>query len=200
MGRPRRQEPEELRAMIVSTARNMLRDEDAGALTARALAKVLSIPASAIYRIFPTMSDVIMAVNQQTFAELDAIFDSLPSDVEASNRITNLTTRYMSFMQENPNLWRALFAGPSRKRQYPSWYLEAIQSLLARLAAILSEIAPDISDKVAMETAGKLYVLAHGALSLELDGRLQIITELSGRDIALEAIRTTIRDLKQSGA
>jgi len=183
--------------MIIAAARNMLRNEEAGTLTARSLAKPLSIPASAIYRIFPTMSDVIMAVNQETFAELEALFDALPQDHPPADRLIAISAQYMGFMQDNPNLWRALFTGMRRQQSYPEWYLDAIQSLLKRLANLLREIQPELSEDLAMETAGRLYVTAHGAISLELDGRLEIITSLNGQEIALGAIRNTIIELSR---
>lgn len=197
MARPRRLDPEEMRRQIIATAREILREGDGSALTARALAKALGIPASAIYRIFPTMGDVFMALNQATFAELDVLFDGLPQDRSPYERLLTLAHGYMGFMRSNPSLWHALFAGERRKGDYPAWYLQAIGKLMKRLAALISENCPGLSRPAAEEAAGRLYVLAHGAISLELDGRLELITPLSGQELALTAMRSLLAELRR---
>lgn len=200
MARPRRIDLDDLRKQIVATARKILREHGSAALTARALAQALDIPASAIYRIFPTMGDVFMAVNQATFAELDAIFDSLPADQPPLERLLTVAAGYMGFMRDNPSLWRALFAGNRRVGAYPAWYLQAIGSLMKRLASLVAENCPGLSQEAAEDAAARLYVMAHGTISLELDGRLQLITPLSGQDLALTAIRSLLAELRQKTA
>lgn len=197
MARPRRLDPEEMRRQIIATAREILRDGDGSALTARALAKGVGMPASAIYRIFPTMGDVFMTLNQATFAELDVLFDSLPQDRPPFERLLTLAQGYMGFMRNNPSLWHALFAGERRKGDYPAWYLEAIGKLMKRLAALIAENCPGLSQPAADEAAGRLYVMAHGAISLELDGRLELITPLSGQELALTAMRSLLAELRR---
>lgn len=196
MARPRRLDPEDMRRQIIAAAREILRDNDGSALTARALAKEAGMPASAIYRIFPTMGDVFMTLNQATFAELDVLFDSLPQDRTPYEQLLMLAQGYMGFMRGNPSLWHALFAGERRKGDYPAWYLQAIGKLMKRLAALIGENCPGLSQPAAEEAAGRLYVMAHGAISLELDGRLELITPLSGQELALTAIRSLLAELR----
>lgn len=197
MARPRRIDLDDLRKKIVATARKILREEDSSALTARALAQALEIPVSSIYRIFPTMGDVFMAVNQATFDEVDAIFESLPTDIPPFERLLTLAAGYMGFMRDNPSLWRALFAGKRRAGDYPAWYMEAIGALMKRLASLVAENCPGLSQEAAEEAAGRLYVMAHGAISLELDGRLSLITPLSGHELALTSIRSLLAELRR---
>lgn len=195
MARPRKLDLDQLRAEIIAAAREMLRTRDLPDLTARALAQSLSIPASAIYRIFPTMGEVVMAVNQATFAELEALFERLPEGGAAEERVLGLAANYLAFMRANPNLWRALFGGPKRAEAYPEWYLAAISGLMGRLAALLESVAPHLGPARAAELAARLYVLAHGALSLEIDGRLSMMTPLPGDEIVLGAVRSLLAGL-----
>ncbi len=197
MARPRRLDPDDMRRQIIESARRILREDGSSALTARALAKDAGMPPSAIYRIFPTMGDVFMALNQATFDELDTLFNSLPQDRQPLERLLTLATGYMSFMRNNPAMWHALFAGERRKGDYPAWYLQAIGKLMKRLAALIAENCPGLSQAAADEAAGRLYVMAHGAISLELDGRLELITPLSGQELALTAIRSLLDELRR---
>jgi AcrR family transcriptional regulator len=198
MARPRRQDPDELRRNIVSAARDLLREGHVEGLSARSLARALSIAPSAIYRIFPTMADVLMEVNRQTFGEIDAMLDRLPQDLSPEARLLEAGDRYMDFMQANPNLWRALFEGSRGKEGFPAWYAQAVRALLERLGDMLRQARPELGREQALGRAERLYLLAHGAIALHLDGRLALITPASAHDIIEEAIRAMLAGVEIS--
>lgn len=192
MARPRKQPPEELRQAIIAVAHELLRDHPVGGLSARNLAGQLSIAPSAIYRLFPAMSDILMEVNRDTFSRLDALFDSLPDDLSASEKLLETGRRYIDFMQANPNLWRALFEGERDPDSFPEWYAASIRRLMSRIAALLQQACPDLSPSQAEDRAGRLYVLAHGAIALHFDRRLGLITTARAQDIIEDAIHSMI--------
>lgn len=192
MARPRKQDPEELRRAIVVAAVEMLRDQHVDGISARGLAARLGISPTAIYRIFPTMADVLMEVNRGTFGDLDRIFENLPDGASAAERLFFTGRSYMQFMQANPNLWRALFEGQRDSSAYPEWYGAAVAALIGRLATLLRAAGPALDDATAMDQAGRLYVLAHGAIALQFDGRLGLITATAAQDLIEDAIRQMI--------
>ena len=198
MARPRKLDLDEMRLQIIAAARQMLCEKDISALTARGLAQRVGLPASALYRIFPTMAEVVMAVNEATFKEIDALFEALPQS-SPLERFTQLAMGYLTFMRENPSLWRALFVDARRQEDYPDWYLQAIKGLMGRLSALLGAVCPEVPEPIVADATGRLFVFAHGAISLELDGRLGLITPLSSQEIALAAIESTLAQISRAG-
>ena len=199
MARPRKLDLDDLRLQIIAAAREILSEADISALTARGLAERIGLPASAIYRIFPTMAEVVMAVNEATFHEIDALFEALPPEAPPLERFQRLAAGYIGYMRQNPSLWRALFVDARRQEDYPEWYLKAIAGLMGRLSALLGAVCPEVPPQIVAEATGKLFVFAHGAISLELDGRLGLITPLSTQEIAFTAIESTLAQLKAYG-
>ena len=189
MARPRRFDPEDLRRDIIEAARQILREDGVYSLSARSLAAQIKIVPSAIYRHFPTMSDVLMEVNRATFVELNLIFDQLPSQLDAVEKLSQICDRFSRFMQANPNLWRALFEGKRERDSFPDWYNDAIRSLMNRLAGLILEAYPQLTAEESLQYAGRLYVLVHGAIALQIDERLALITPLTMQDITRDAVR-----------
>lgn len=198
MARPRRFPLEETRSAIIEAAREILCESDAEGLTARRLAARLEITPSAIYRHFPTMSDVLMEVNRQTFQNLDKMFDGLPKDLAPLPRLIETGRRYTQFMQQNQTLWRALFEGKRHPESYPKWYGDAVQALMHRIAELVRDACPSLSQSESLNHASRLYVLAHGAIALHFDGRLGLISAASVNDIIDGAILATVSQINAS--
>lgn len=198
MARPRRFDPEELRHDIVEAARQILREQRVHSLSARSLASRIGIAVSAIYRHFPTMSDILMEVNRATFIELNAVFDQLPLQTEAIERLLQVCNHFTRFMQDNPNLWLALFEGKREREAFPGWYSDAIRSLMDRLAGLITEVCPQLSVDESRQYSGRLYVLVHGAIALQIDERLDLITPLTVEDITQGAVLGLIAQAQAS--
>src|SRR5690606_25094194 len=140
--------------------------------------------AASIYNVFGAMSDILMEVNRETFARLEALFDTLPASGTPAARLHLICQSYISFMRRNPALWGALFGGARQRESFPDWYGEAVRGLMGRLTALLREHAPDLDEARAGRLTEQLYVAVHGAVALEVDRRLDILTAQTAGEVA----------------
>lgn len=176
MARPQRLPREELRQAILDAAQDILRDEGVDALTARAIAKRVGYTAASIYNVFESMSDLLIEVNRRTLTDLRLIFVDLPQEAPGDVRLKELLRRYIAFMQRNPALWAALFGGVRKRESFPDWYTASVRFLLGQLRDMLREVTGETDDARAWAQAEQLYLAVHGAISLDLGRRLDLVT------------------------
>ncbi|MDF3607590.1 TetR/AcrR family transcriptional regulator [Paracoccus sp. DMF-8] len=176
MARPQRLPREELRQAILDAAQDILRDEGVDALTARAIAKRVGYTAASIYNVFESMSDLLIEVNRRTLTDLRLIFVDLPESAPPDVRLKELLRRYIAFMQRNPALWAALFGGTRKRESFPDWYTASVRFLLGQLRDMLREVTGETDDARAWAQAEQLYLAVHGAISLDLGRRLDLVT------------------------
>lgn len=191
MARPQRLPREELRQAILDAAQDILRDEGVDALTARAIAKRVGYTAASIYNVFESMSDLLIEVNRRTLSDLRLIFVDLPKDAAADARLRELLRRYIAFMQRNPALWSALFGGVRKRESFPEWYTASVRFLLAQVRDMLRELTGQMDETKADQLAEQLYLAVHGAISLDLGRRLDLVTSQPLNDVT-EAILDAI--------
>lgn len=196
MARPKRHAPEELRRIVLDAARAIIDENGPEALTARDLARAIGYTPGTIYNLFDGMPAVLYEVNRETFAGLAALFQEMPAELEPAQRLQWLAGAYVDFMQDNKVPWRGLFEGPRRAEVFPQWYIDAIRGLLARIAEIVGDVAPGLSDEQAMAEAERLYVNIHGVVSLMANGRLDLVTGQPGHDLAQDTVRRAILALR----
>lgn len=195
MSRPSRQPREELRKAIVDTTKNILDTEGVEGLSARAIAREIGYTAASIYNVFESMSDILMEVNRETLSELDAMFEALPSDGSPKDRLEAICLAYVSFMRRNPARWSALFGGQRERDAFPEWYVGAIDQLMNRLAALLTDHAPGLAPVAALRAAELLFITIHGLVSLDVGRRLDMFTRRPASDLAQSALEATLVSL-----
>ncbi len=196
MARPKRHDPEELRRMVLDAARAIIDEHGPESLTARDLARAIGYTPGTIYNLFDSLPAVLYEVNRETFAGLAGLFQEIPADLGPAERLQWLAGAYVDFMQDNQALWRGLFEGPRRTEVFPQWYVDTIRALLARIAGMIGDISPDLSDAQAMAEAERLYVNIHGILSLAANGRLDLVTDQPGHYLAQDTVRRAITALR----
>lgn len=196
MSRPRRVPLPQLREAILLAAGQILDREGADGLTARAVAREIGYTAASIYNVFGSMSDLLMEVNRGTLLRLEQLFAQLPEAASPGEKLHLLTAAYIAFMQENPALWQAFFGGRRQREQFPDWYVAAIAGLKQRLADLLREHAPQLNPGQADHLAEQLYVAVHGAVALDLERRLDLVTRQSAVSIAAAVVDMILLSLR----
>lgn len=207
MSRPPRQPRRELRRAILDAAREILAQDGAPGLTARAIARQVGYTAASIYTVFASMSDIIMEVNRDTFTELQGMLHaSLVPEAGGSDglapreQLTRMLAAYISFMKQNPALWQALFGGMRQRESFPDWYVEAIRGLLQQIAQVVQAHAPHLSPEQALGQTEQLYVAIHGAVALHLDRRLELVSDQTVDQIASAALEAMLLRIDLWGA
>lgn len=198
MSRPQRVPRAQLREEILRAAGQILSREGAEGLTARAVAREVGYTAASIYNVFGSMSDLLMELNRDTLLRLEELFAQLPDAAGPAEKLHHLTAAYIAFMQQNPALWQAIFGGVRQREQFPDWYVAAIAGLKQKLAGLLGQYAPGLSAERADHLAEQLYVAVHGAVALDLERRLDLLTRQSAVSVAAAVLDMILLSLRSA--
>ena len=131
--RNRRGEGDRLREEIITAASQMISEAgDDGALTLRGVARRIGIAAPSIYRHFPDVDELKMAVVQRSFADFARARDAASSaDDDPATALLARCRAYIRFALANPGPYRYLFSqhAPTGDPARPPVGLSVFQAL-----------------------------------------------------------------------
>lgn len=168
-GRKRRQGPE-LKAAVISHARQIIIDEGLHGVAARRLADLADCSVGTIYNLFGHLEAVVREVNLETGAELAKALTASLAPVSASpveRRLTALATAYLDFALAHPNLWRSLFDLNGETAPDPR-----MTEMQAELFEILSTAAKDPAGAMDQGHLRALWASVHGVAALAVGQHL----------------------------
>lgn len=170
-----------LRERLVALATARIAAEGLGALKARSLAAEAGCSVGAIYNVFGTLDDLVLAVNGETFRALGGhVLAAVEAEAQAdpTERMIVMSEAYLDFASRNPQLWRALFdVQMSTAGDVPDWYLAALDRLLSIIDAPLAEAFPDLPASEVRVRTRALFSSVHGITLLGLERRISAVEE-----------------------
>ena len=188
---------EELYALAMSAARQIVRQEGLHALTARGLAAAIGYSPGTLYNLFENLDELTLHVNAST---LDALHDAvseggLSGDPDAD--LDRMLRRYLGFLGDNPALWTAVFdhRRPSGS-ELPEWYLGRIRRLMGLVETALAPLFPPGEEKQRSEAAAVLWSGLHGICTLAQDGRLSRVGAQSVPEMARSLVANYLTGLR----
>jgi AcrR family transcriptional regulator len=142
---------------VVATARELLEEEGAAALTMRRLADRLGIRAPSLYKHLPDKAALEAAIIATGFEDAAAAFEAAVDG--AAEPLAALAAAYRAFALAHPHLYRLMTDQPLARERLPT-------GLEDRAAAPLLQATGD------PQLARAVWAFAHGMVLLELTRRL----------------------------
>jgi AcrR family transcriptional regulator len=174
-----------LRDRLAGAAENIIKEQGLTALRARDLAQQVNCAVGMIYKLFPDLDAIVVAVNSRTLAEIAAAIEQTRTDADARAavrasdpapvmRLVQLALAYFDYAVANRHRWQALFT--HNVPAIPQWHHEEHRQLFARLEAPVRALIPAIDDETCGLTSRSLFSAVHGVVSLGLDETLTTIS------------------------
>ncbi|MTD59348.1 TetR/AcrR family transcriptional regulator [Amycolatopsis pithecellobii] len=192
MARPRTHD-EALRQRLLVCAGELLAEEGAKALSLRKLAADAGTSTTAVYSLFGGKPDLVNALYTEGFRRFGARIRAVPGTGDAVEDVVQLGLAYRQSALADPNLYAVMFT-----KAVPGFEPSAEANELGRAA--LSPLVDTVRDgisrgqfrKVAPETiAVSCWGVAHGMVSLELNGNLPLKVEVGAA--YEQALRAQVR-------
>lgn len=190
---------EQLEALILKTAENMLVKEGASAVSARKIATKIGYTPGSIYIFFSSIDELILRVNTNTLEEIHATIVKAIAAAKAkhSSAIENIAYAYMDYAKRNLKRWRAIFElSYSEDNELPKWYSEQIEAIFTTVDEVLVKYTGDT--KEARIQSQVLWAGIHGITSLALTQKLSSVKGGSANAILDSFTAGFIASLKKS--
>jgi len=184
MGRRSTHTPQELRALILDAAEEIIDTHGLGGLSAREIARRVGYSPGTIYNMFTSLDDVVLNVEARVLDALDKRLSELRQGDEADDsRVLRIAHAYLAFTQAKPRLWNLLFehhlpAGTD----LPAWYQQKLEGLMGHVERALGPHFPPGREADCQRAARALWAGVHGITSLSTADKLSVVTtEAAGR-------------------
>lgn len=172
MGRRSLHTPQELKHMIIKSARDILERGGISALSARAIATTIGYSPGTLYNVFKNIDDVISTIECALLQEASAALRSVPREGDPANHLRALAESYMGFALKNRRLWNLLFQQVPRQ---DSPNRAATSSILMELRNEFHNVVASImADKDPAETkrlADSLWFTLYGLSGIAVSER-----------------------------
>ncbi len=173
----------ELREALLDAAEARIATSGLGALRARDLAEAAGCALGMIYKVFPNLDALVLAVNSRTLAMLDAALTGSPTldaaDCVASDdrpevlTLVRLALAYFDFAAAHQLRWRALFEHRMPAGEVvPEWHLAEHRRLFGYVEGPLRSMLPGAQAPGLLLLGRSLFSAVHGVVSLGLEEKL----------------------------
>jgi AcrR family transcriptional regulator len=207
MGRRSSHTPQQLRALILDAAQEIIEAQGLAGLSAREIARRIGYSPGTIYNIFANLDDVVLNVEARVLDALDQRLSELQHGQERGDdgssdgagdreRLTRIAQAYLSFTQEKPRLWNLLFehhVPPGT--QLPAWYQQKLEGLMAQIERGLAPLFPPGSEDERQRAARVLWAGVHGITSLSTADKLSVVSTDTASKLIDDLIGTYLAGL-----
>ena len=155
---------------IIATARTIMREEGAAALSMQELARRLDMRAPSLYNYFVGKNEIYDAVFRLGFDQFSAFIDEKVTGAQTwQEELRRYLEAYMAFALENPELYQLCFERPVPGFVPSSASLEISANTLRRAYAIASRWREAIqTDLSGQQMADLVLAVMHGLTALHM--------------------------------
>lgn len=163
----------DLRQQLIAATRALVEAKGRDGFSVSEACRAAGVSTAAPYKHFEDRIAMLRAVTLEGFAELAARFEAAvenkhPGSVAA---IAALGTEYVRFAEENPGIFRMMFAAQDGTAETEAAGLACYGCLLRQIAARLS---CDVETPEVLTAAFPLWSFVHGLSFLRVDGKAEI--------------------------
>ena len=181
MGRRNEHSRDELRALALHAAGEIVSESGAAALSMREVARRIGYTVGALYIVFQNLDDLIVQLNEQTVIELRASLERIRGRAnQPANNLRTLVAAYLGFALLHTARWRLVFEHRLPEGQKgPATYAGHTAAIFALVARHLNEAGAVPKGTTVEDLATALWSGAHGICMLAVTGKLQVVTQAS---------------------
>jgi len=192
MGRRSDHTREELEQLIVGAGHTLLAEVGYQRFSAREVAKRIGYSVGTIYNVFPSLDDLMLAINGRTFLIwAETIAKSLEAD--DADRIALMVASYFDFATTNRNLWMAIYDHRLPVGvPFPERYARQRGVLTDILRGEIAAVLPPATRARAPELARSLLAVVHGHCVFALNGTFALLGEDDPHGAALARVREVL--------
>jgi AcrR family transcriptional regulator len=204
MGRRSSHTPQQIRALILDAAQEIIEAQGLAGLSAREIARRIGYSPGTIYNLFANLDDVVLNVEARVLDALDRRLCEVQAEGDSADdgdQLARLARAYLAFTQEKPRLWNLLFehhmpAGA----ELPAWYRQKLEGLTAQIERALAPHFPPGSVEQRQRAARVLWAGVHGITSLSTADKLSVVTTETAARLIDDLIGTYLAGLARQQA
>lgn len=186
---------EEIKALAIKHAYDLVEEKGEAGFKARDIAKRMGYTVGTLYYVFDDMENLRFHVCSKI---VDCLYNTALQELpKKKNKINFHITSYMEFSQTNPNLWIFLYShNTSTGNNTPRWFLEKLD----RLFFLYSEAFYPYTKnkKAAVKAAHVILASMHGMCVLALNARPDRMNSADPVSMAKHLVKVYLKGLNNT--
>lgn len=164
---------DELIELAIDCGRSLVEREGPPALTARKVAKAMGYTAGTLYNLFDNIEGLMVAINARTLALMaERMAPIVAEEAEPRLRLHRLCMAYLEFEQDEPQLWKLLFATPIHRDSLDEDYHRATHKVFDPVTATLLPLSQN--EAAARQDTKIIWSTLHGICLLQQNKKLDV--------------------------
>ncbi len=165
---------EELQTMAIQATRALIEEQGIEGVSARKVATSIGYTVGTLYQSFHSIQDLILHANVETLSQLLQSLESAYSQSHSGQeKIECMALAYLSFAQQNQNLWLAVFKLTlTEDHDTPTWFQSKVNELFNLVENSLQQLNTAHSDSDIQKAARILWSSVHGICILQVGNKL----------------------------
>ena len=157
---------DELRALILHSARRFAEEDGLGGLGARRIARDVGYTPGTIYNVFGSLDGLIMEVRADALDELYELSKGIPMDAEPAENLRRLAAAYSGYVIAHSRLWNVIFEHRPEGDPAPDWYRAKVYRLINLIEAAIARLFGRGEESARRHHAWVLWASYHGIVAL----------------------------------
>lgn len=181
---------EELRALVIGAAHDIIVETGPHSLSTRAIARRIGYAQGTLYEHFADLGEILLHVNARTMKGLVERMDQAGHRAmrNPAKTIHAYADEYVAYVTANRSLWDAMFARQRKPDEpVPDWYRGCVDQLISRVETCFDSMPRRRGSLTPRQAAQLLWASVHGICAVEGGGRLSLILQ---QDLATAVHRT----------
>ena len=165
---------QEIQAMAIEAAIEVLNTEGPGSLSTRKVAKAIGYTVGTLYLVFKNIDELILQVNAATLDDLQSGIVAVSEDqLDPVVTLKAMAVAYLHYAQDNFARWSLLFTWRLPEGEpVPEWFDNKVAGVFDKVKEPLQLIRPDADEQACLQATREIWSGVHGACDLGLNGKL----------------------------
>ncbi|MBX9683314.1 MAG: TetR/AcrR family transcriptional regulator [Hyphomicrobium sp.] len=183
MGRRSLHTPEELRQLILTSARKIIEKQGLPGLSAREIARSIEYSPGTLYNIFENLDDVLLTLQIEMLRDVASQLAETPVGATPALHIEALAKTYVDYALRNRKLWNLLFSHSLPTTVSPSKVLhDYVFSIGDTVCAALAPLMIGASAEEKSLAARVLWAGVHGITAIAVTDKAPVLTASTALD------------------
>ncbi len=190
---------DELKKLMIMSAKEIIAEKGLMGLTAREIAGKIGYSAGTIYNVFSNLNEIIYHLEIEVLESLEGFLEALSDELQPDEQLQLFTEKYLDYIENEFNSWQLLIEHKApHDMQIPGWYREKFNRIISLIEGRIKPLFA--SDDIAgVERAARVFWAGlHGIIILSGTDKLAIAGDDNRKDYALFWVKTYTEGLKKS--